>query len=81
MVNHSRIPPQGNPTLHSLRSFASKHPAWSASALREFVKTHRRALVDAGALVKLGNGNRARLLIVEQSFIAWVMSNASPTGR
>lgn len=67
--------------LHSIRSFAGKHPAWSASGLRELLKSHRRELVDAGAVIKIGAGRRARLVIVECSFLDWVASQGAGSYR
>ena len=63
--------------LHSIHSFAAKHPAWSPSGLRELLKSHRRELVDAGAVIKMGDGRRAKLVIVENGFLDWVSTQGT----
>ena len=57
--------------IHSVKSFAAKHPAFTEQALRYMIhRASHNGLAHAGAIIRLGR----KLVIDESKFLAWIES-------
>lgn len=62
------------PTLNTVKQHASKHPAFTAPAIRMLIFNEKKnGLADAGAIVRIGR----RVLIDENRWFSWIESQNS----
>lgn len=62
------------PTLHTVKTFAAKHPAFTESALRFMIFRHFKQLQDSGAIFKMGR----KVIVVEEEFIKLLPQLSAP---